>query len=126
MLSTKNKIRIAFFSVVILLNAGLWFYFRTDQPEQPVKEKLACDVHGFRRPGFKFTRPLLMLDRECDDPALEPLRVKVQSYVDQQKAQGRCENASVYFRLLDTGRNFNINEAAYSPGSMMKIMTLIS
>lgn len=126
MFSTKNKIRIAFFSVAILLNAGLWFYFRTDQKEEPAKEKLACDVHGFRRPGFKFTRPLLMLDRECDDPSLEPLRAKVQAYVDQQKAQGRCENASVYFRFLDTGRNFNINEAAYSPGSMMKIMTLIT
>jgi len=90
------------------------------------KEKLACDVKGFRRQGFKFTKPLMMLDRACDDPSLESLRQKVVAISADLKAKGMADKISVYFRMLDDGRNFVVNEDAYSPGSMMKVVTLIT
>lgn len=128
MLSTKNKLRVYLFSALIVLNAVLGIFYINYKENNPVKENklLTCDVHGFRRTNYRFTKPLLMLDRECDDPTLDPLRQKVLSFVNQAKAKGDCEDASVYFRLLDSGRNFIVNEQAYSPGSMMKIMTLIT
>lgn len=127
-LSVSNKIRVVVFGSILLVNLGLWWTYIQRSPSQEIAETRVadCDVHGFRRKGYKLTRPLLMLDRECDDESLRPLRLKVQSYIDQMTREGVCESASVYFRMLDNGRNFSVNENAYSPGSMMKVVTLIA
>lgn len=126
--SFSNKIRVVLFASLLLVNIGLWWkYIHTIPSREVTSPRIAdCDVHGFRRKGYKLTRPLLMLDRECDDESLRPLRLKVQSYIDQMTREGVCESASVYFRMLDNGRNFSVNENAYSPGSMMKVVTLIA
>ncbi|MFM2207292.1 MAG: hypothetical protein RL213_1267 [Bacteroidota bacterium] len=113
---------------ILALNIGLWAYFIYRQPEEPASksDKLACDVKGFRRQGFRFTKPLLMLDRSCDDPSLEPLRQKLLSYANDARAKGMADKISIYFRMLDNGINLSVNEDSYSPGSLMKIMTLIT
>lgn len=125
---TTKKFFLYFFVPAVFLNLFVWVYFfRTqNKPEEAKKELLACDVKGFRRQGFHYTKPLLMLDRACDDPALEPLRTKVLSFVDDAQQHGKVEKASVYFRLLDSGKNFIVHEDSYSPGSMLKILTLIT
>lgn len=127
MLNVSTR-KLIFFLLVpaIAANALVWWYFFQDKTPAAEKPKMACDVKGFRRQGFRFTKPLLMLDRACDDPALEPLRLKVNSSVEEMRAKGMAEKISVYFRTLDNGRNFVINEDAYSPGSMMKMMTMIT
>jgi len=127
-----NKLSMKVVKLVLLpllvINALVWYFFLTEkQPaESPKKEQLACEVKGFRRSGYKFTKPLLMLDRTCDDPSLDPLRDKIVSLLGSLKQQGYMDRVSVYFRLLDTGRNFSLNDEQYSPGSMMKVMTLIT
>jgi beta-lactamase class A len=67
-----------------------------------------------------------MLDRACDDPSLDPLRSKVISLLSTMKQQGAFDRVSVYFRFLDSGRNFSLNDEQYSPGSLMKVLTLIT
>ena len=124
----KRNLLIYGFLVLSVLNVGLWYLVNTPK-EKPVtasSDSMSCDVHGFRRSGFKFTKPLLMLDRACDDPYLNPIRDKVLAFLATQKAQGVFESASVYFRMLDTGRSFNTSDETFSPGSMLKIMTLIT
>ena len=128
MSNKKRNLLIYGFLVLSVLNVGLWYLVNTPK-EKPVtasSDSMSCDVHGFRRSGFKFTKPLLMLDRACDDPYLNPIRDKVLAFLATQKAQGVFESASVYFRMLDNGRSFNTSDENYSPGSMMKIMTLIT
>ncbi|MFM2134994.1 MAG: hypothetical protein RL021_394 [Bacteroidota bacterium] len=125
---TTRKTLLYILVPAVAANMLVWFYlFREKSKDEPaVKQKLACDMKGFRRQGFRFTKPLLMLDRSCDDPSLEPLRLKVLSSIDQMRAKGMAEKISVYFRNVNDGRNFVLNEDAYSPGSMMKLMTMIT
>ncbi|MFM7217434.1 MAG: serine hydrolase [Bacteroidota bacterium] len=114
--------------VMALVNVGVWYYFfkqSDDQAAAPPK-RVICDVRGFRRTGFKYTKPLLMLNRECDDPMLDPLRDKVLSVLAERQRAGKLQSVSVYFRLLDTGQNFNTSDEKYSPGSLMKVLTLIT
>ncbi|MFM8431973.1 MAG: serine hydrolase, partial [Bacteroidota bacterium] len=44
----------------------------------------------------------------------------------ERKNSGKASSINVYFRLLDSGRNFNTGDEQYSPGSLMKVMTLIT
>jgi beta-lactamase class A len=125
----KQKTTIVYlFFILLAVNAGLWYYYISKTAPVEVKQTVQtqCNVHGFRRAGYKYAKPLLMLDRECDDPFLNPIRDKVLAYLTDQKNQGNISSASVYFRLMDDGRNFNTSDEMYSPGSMMKIMTLIT
>jgi hypothetical protein len=114
--------------LMVVVNVGVW-YFLFESQSEPIAEspkRVACDVRGFRRQGFKYTKPLLMLNRDCDDPMLDPLRDKVVSLLANRKNAGKLQTVSVYFRMLDTGRNFNTSDEKYSPGSLMKVLTLIT
>lgn len=113
---------------LLAINLLIWYFFNAEnkQSDSTQDKPLVCDVKGMRRTGFKFTKPLLMLDRECDDPSLDPLRAKVISLLGDFKQKGVIDRVSVYFRFLDSGRNFSLNDEEYSPGSLMKVMTLIT
>jgi hypothetical protein len=124
----SRKIILLVLLPLLIINTLIWyfFFFEKKAPVTSDKKQLACDVKGFRRAGYKFTRPLLMLDRACDDPSLDPLRSKVISLLSSMKQQGDFDRVSVYFRFLDSGRNFSLNDEQFSPGSLMKVMTLIT
>lgn len=124
----SRKVITLVFLPLLVVNLLIWYFFNAENKttEADSEKQLVCDVKGMRRSGFKFTKPLLMLDRECDDPSLDPLRAKVISLLSDFKQKGVIDRVSVYFRFLDSGRNFSLNDEQYSPGSLMKVMTLIT
>jgi beta-lactamase class A len=80
--------------------------------------------------NYQFINPLL----ECDvsspltfHPDLTKLRNRILAYVDDQKSQKKLTLASVYYRDLNNGPTFGINETEkFAPASLIKVPLLMS
>ena len=80
-----------------------------------------------RRHTLGLTKPLLLTDNFRESESLNPLKVTIQSYINQKKAQGELIDCSVYFKKLNNGEYITIdNEKYYSPGSIAKLIILIA
>lgn len=83
-----------------------------------------------REGGYRFINPLL----ECETGQemiggreIRPFRHRVERYAAVLMARGSASHVSVYFRDLNNGPWFGINEReVYSPASMLKVATLIA
>lgn len=83
-----------------------------------------------RQKGFRFTSPLLDVELpEGVSIRNEPLpfKYKIKSLVELLLQNGRVRNISVYYRDLNDGPWFGINEKQeYNPASMMKVPVMIA
>lgn len=94
---------------------------------QVVQEKNLQEV---REVGYKFISPLL----ECETGndyyklnGLDSLQNKIEDVVSQQKEQGQITDAAVYFRDLNNGPWFGVNEhMAFSPASLLKLPVMMA
>lgn len=77
---------------------------------------------------YKYINPLLFVaNSEIDYPELDPLKKRLNKYIDQSINDKKAENISVYFRLMDTGKWTGVYEdKRYSPASMLKVVTLMA
>lgn len=83
-----------------------------------------------RSGGYKFISPLL----ECDQNAvssqingLDPLRNKIAQKIADFKQNGTISDAAVYFRDLNNGPWFGVDEhAAFSPASLLKLPVMMA
>ena len=88
----------------------------------------AADVHRLRESSSSFTRPLL----ECDQDAptfdeLRPAQLRLQALIGQKIKAGEAMNISAYFRELDSGHWFGVNdEERFAPASLLKIPVLLA
>jgi beta-lactamase class A len=79
-----------------------------------------------RQGGYRYINPLL----ECTDEGFTNfetsiLKKKVETYINNKKQQNGFEVA-MYFRDLNNGPWFGINESSdFTPGSMLKVPTMI-
>ncbi len=87
-------------------------------------------VHELREGGYKFINPLL----ECDTISetvrlngLNTLEKAVSSYLEKEKADGNLTNAAVYYRDLNDGPWFGVNERApFAPASLLKLPVMMA
>lgn len=86
-------------------------------------------IHETRlQEGYKFINPLL----ECDayTPGSTPvnsLRISVENYVKQRISENKVTHVSVYYRDLNNGPWFGVNEdALFSPASLLKVPLMIA
>ena len=114
----------AVFCVIgIIVGVGIGYYSR-----QPVE---ILTAHSIREHStqYQFIKPLLALDRP-DGLALtehQSLYTSVSNYIQNQKAQGSLQSASVYFIDYGGSGSFNINEKEqYSPASMLKVVIMLA
>src|SRR5512133_3673164 len=91
------------------------------------------DIHAQRRvkaTGFRFTSPLLDVElaeglRIDHEPI--PFEYKVKEFVQGQINSGKARQVSVYYRDLQDGPWFGINEKQeFDPASMMKVPVMIA
>ena len=81
-----------------------------------------------REGGYAFTNPLL----DCDQAEglfteLKPFKSKVQDLISQLQNNNTIDYASVYFRDLNNGPWFGINEqATFSPASLLKLPVMLA
>lgn len=81
-----------------------------------------------RQSGFKFINPLLECEVETKEVgSLGLLKKKTVDYIEEKTDDGIIYGASVYFRDLNNGPWFGINEKeGFSPASLLKVPILIT
>lgn len=76
---------------------------------------------------YKLTKPFLLMDLFGEDRSFIDLKNSIQNIINQEKGSGKLESASVYVKKFGGGRWFSVNpDVQYSPGSVMKIVTLLT
>jgi hypothetical protein len=77
---------------------------------------------------FKFINPLLFVDNaKYTYEELNPLKKKLENYIDEQVRDLKLDRASVYYRDLNSGAWTGVGEDdKYVPGSMLKVAILMA
>lgn len=83
-----------------------------------------------RETGYKFISPLL----ECETGkdfyklnGLDSLQTEVENFVSKEKESNNITDAAVYFRDLNNGPWFGVNEhAGFSPASLLKLPVMMA
>lgn len=79
---------------------------------------------------YRFIHPLLAVGRsDMDIPSQQyvPLARSIQKFIDNQKAKGNLDTASVYFINYDKGGSIMLNgDQAYAPASLLKVVIMVA
>lgn len=85
-----------------------------------------CTYQIERMSGYKFVKPLMFVDKDCESKSLAPLKSKIATFIDSYKSAGKINNASVYLRDYNNTAWTAINSTeSYEPGSLFKVPILI-
>ncbi len=111
------------YSLIFISGIGLGFFVSLSRLSSPFKGELHEGSDGF-------TNPLL----ECEfgenyisKGALKPFKIKAETYINGIIAEKKASTVSLYFRDLNNGPWFGINEDEnFFPASLMKVPTMIT
>jgi beta-lactamase class A len=133
LLRIKIPLYIFALTIAIIASSFYWIHAKSsevlNQSSSSIEEIHGgnCVVQLIRENKDGLIRPLLLTNLDQEDPALIPLKQNILSFIEQEKLAGIIKSASVYVRMLNNGNWMSINEAeAFSPGSLMKVPTLIT
>jgi len=85
-------------------------------------------AHDLRAGGYTFINPLLECNNnEILSAELRPFKAEIENYIEEQKKSNNIDSSSVYFRDLNNGPWFGINEnELMSPASLLKVPIMMS
>lgn len=120
----RNYFFIALGSVVVGIAIGIFI------PKPRVVPQIITDTDTeMRLSGYKFISPLL----ECEpgvqegEIAYQPSRTQLTAYINQQKQLGNITDVGLYYRDLNNGPWFAINESLpFSPASLLKLPVMMA
>jgi hypothetical protein len=102
------------------------FLPKTGGQEKPVEGDSFDEV---RAGGYQFISPLLECEPGTDSlrlTGLNPLQKEISSLIEDEKKSGTLTTAAVYFRDLNNGPWFGVNEhESFSPASLLKLPGLL-
>lgn len=85
-----------------------------------------CTYQIERMSGYKFVKPLMFVDKDCESKSLAPLKSKIATFIDSYKSAGKINTASVYLRDYNNTAWTAINSTeSYEPGSLFKVPILM-
>ena len=87
-----------------------------------------CDPYIARLHGTKYVDQLLYAENECESDIYGGLKQEIISYINEERAAGNIENASVYIRIYNThGEWICINpDEQYHASSLLKLPILFT
>lgn len=86
-------------------------------------------LHREKTKTYQFINPLLWcgVDEDKEYGRFRSLEAKINTLINDERGQKRITNASLYFRELNNGRWFGINENdKFSPASLLKVARAIA
>ncbi len=84
-------------------------------------------VNMLRLHDFTYTHPIVLADFPDESATLQPLKAQLQSFIQDKINSGQIKSASIYLRTFNDGNWMTINDGeTYSPGSLMKLVGLIT
>lgn len=86
-----------------------------------------CEYTISRLPGYKFTRPVYLAEPKYESNDFVALKSSISEFIEQMKSTGELDYASVYIKNLNNNDWMDINpEGLYHPGSLFKVITMIT
>jgi beta-lactamase class A len=134
MISFKNK-RFSILHAIVLaiLIAVITFATTSFWKERQFASKMSstpsytCNYNVKRMDGFKYIKPLMFVDEECESAGLMSIKQKLMGIIDAHKTAGDITNTSVYLREYSNNEWICINDnEKYDPGSLFKVPVLIA
>lgn len=87
----------------------------------------SCDYNIKRMNGYKFIKPLMFVDEDCESEQLMGIKQKVATIVDRYKSVGDITTASVYLRDYTHNEWTAVNDGEkFDPGSLFKVPVMIA
>jgi len=137
MKNLTKKVPVYFLIIAAFMGAALSYSFTFIVSEKQDKidvvtnvqsgQTNSCNVNFKRLGGREFIRPLLFAERTCEDDCFSGIKSSVSGIIDNLKAKGDVNSASVYIRLFKEGKWMSFNEEAkFQPGSLFKVPLLIT
>lgn len=122
--------------IIVLISFGTFLVTRYLDSEK-IKEAEAsliknegidCKEYKIKRlKGYKYIKPLMFVDNDCQSKKLEPIKNEVNALFESYKSNGVLNSAALYLKDYSTNDWIAINENEdYSPGSLLKVPTLIT
>ncbi len=117
-------------AIVGVLLAGLILGFLLHNPVRKALFGGDCPPHETsfevsHQRGYRYINPLL--DFEQQYKGLPHVKSEINDYIAKNKKDGRLRDISVYFRQLNTGLTFSINDDfKFSPASLLKVPLMIA
>ncbi len=104
---------------------GFLLFKVLDAPKHLSKNSYSEEI---REEGYKFISPLLECEVEGERlNALGPLQLEIESLLQSAKDNGNVTDAAVYFRELNNGPWFGVNQNMdFSPASLLKLPVLMA
>ncbi|WP_181248449.1 serine hydrolase [Flavobacterium magnum] len=117
--------------VMSVIVAGLTFLAsgyiggKNDKKDETAIAGYACNYNIKRLEGYKFIKPIMFVDGDCESESLQPIKSKLTGIIEQYKTNNGVINASVYLRSNREWIDINGNEA-YEPGSLFKVPVMMA
>jgi len=86
-----------------------------------------CGYSYSRVEGFRYIKPLFMVEPTCESVSFLPLKKSLDKYLTAAQEKGQLKSASIYVKdfISDDWMVYNPG-ASYHPGSLFKVVTMIS
>lgn len=98
-----------------------------DLKDKAAESNCVPRVNILRLNDFVYTHPLVLTDIPDESVSLQPLKKQLQSFIQDKISSGQMSSASVYLRTFNDANWMVINGGeTYNPGSLMKIVALIT
>ncbi len=87
-----------------------------------------CGENTFRLKGFKYIKPLINEDRECESSRYSALKENLKNFIEDQTRAGNISCASVYLKNLGPGEDWIsvYPKLEYHPASLGKVPIMIT
>ena len=135
MISFKNKkftllhvILFAFLAcIATFFLTNFWKEKQFTEKSNAAVSSYACNYNVKRMNGFKFIKPLMFVDEDCESEGLMSIKQKITAVVDRYKTVGDVSAASVYLRAYNHNEWICVNEnEKFDPGSLFKVPVMIA
>ena len=135
MISYKNKKFTLLHIILFAFLACIATFFLTNfWKEKQFTEKTnaalssyTCNYNVKRMNGYKFIKPLMFVDEDCESEGLQGVKQKITAVIDRYKTLGNVSAASVYLRAYNHNEWICVNEnEKFDPGSLFKVPVMIA
>ena len=135
MISFKNKkftllhvILFAFLAcIATFFLTNFWKEKQFTEKSNAAADSYICNYNVKRMAGFKFIKPIMFVDEDCESEGLMSVRQNVAAVIDRYKTLGDISAASVYLRVYSHNEWICVNEnETFEPGSLFKVPVLIA
>jgi len=132
----SKKIPFYFLVLSMLIGAALVFIIfisftkspkqnKSSLPTNILEQPTLCDYNIVRLSGYRYVKPLLFTDQNCEATTLAPLKTEITNLINRLKSNDTVSSVSIYLRVKGAWLSINPEEK-FNSGSLLKVPVLLT